>query len=154
MFIFLGGRGRGLASNVLFVPMCCLWFDWRDKGQSLVGNALFVPMCWLWFGWRDKRQGFVGNALFVPMRWLGFGLVGKGRWVGFGWECIVCTNVSVAVVWREGWRAYPLRQLSPSWSFSWQRMGIRVKFGYICVFLVWDDKSSVLGNCLVREYTC
>ena len=49
-------------------------------GWVLVGNALFEPICWcLWFGWK-----------------------GKVRWVGFGWKCIVCTNVLMAMVWLDG----------------------------------------------------
>ena len=27
---------------------------------------------------------------------------GKGRGVGFGWECTICTSVFVAVVWLDG----------------------------------------------------
>ena len=65
--------------------------------------------------------------------WSWFGRMRRVRWVGFSWECIVCI---IVLMGRVRWVG-----------FSWECI-------VSLAFLVWDDKSSVLGDCLVREYTC
>ena len=73
--VWVGAWGGGVWLGMHYLHQCVRGCGSvggvRDGGWGLVGNALFAPVCsWLWFGW-----------------------MGKGRGVGFGWDCALFAPV-------------------------------------------------------------